>query len=58
MKTYLFAVTLATGVILRCSGVGVDVSEALENACAMLSDEGQMPTDEITDIKAEGVVWP
>ncbi len=57
MKTYLFAVTLATGVIMRCTGVGFDVSEALENACTLLAASGQMPTDEINDIKTEGVVW-
>lgn len=57
MKTYIFAITLTTGVIMRCVGSGCNVSQALENACAMLDANGQMPTDEINDIKTEGVVW-
>lgn len=48
-KAFLVLVTLASGVVLPCSGIGVDKDEALMDACSYLADT-DFPEDEIEDV--------
>lgn len=48
-KAFLVLVTLASGVVLPCSGIGENKDEALMDACQYLADT-DYPQDDIEDV--------
>ena len=48
-KAFLVLVTLASGVVLPCSGIGENKDEALMDACQYLADT-DYPQDAIEDV--------
>lgn len=48
-KAFLVLVTLASGVVLPCSGIGENKDEALMDACSYLADT-DFPEDDIEDV--------
>lgn len=48
-KAFLVLVTLASGVVLPCSGIGESKDEALMDACQYLADT-DYPQDDIEDV--------
>ena len=53
-KAFLVLVTLASGVVLPCSGIGTNKDEALMDACSYLADT-DYPEDEIEDVDVVNV---
>lgn len=48
-KAFLVLVTLASGVVLPCSGIGENKDEALMDACSYLAST-DFPEDDIEDV--------
>ena len=48
-KAFLVLVTLASGAIIPCSGIGYDKDEAMMDACAYLAST-DYPQDDIIDV--------
>jgi hypothetical protein len=48
-KAFLVLVTLASGIVIPCSGIGENKDEALMDACSYLSDT-DYPEDDIEDV--------
>ena len=48
-KAFLVLVTLASGVVLPCSGIGENKDEALMDACSYLA-ETDFPEENIEDV--------
>lgn len=54
MKAFIFKVTLVTGMVLTCSGIGYNVDDAMMDACDYLAST-DYPQDEITDVELVSV---
>lgn len=50
MKSFLFKVTLISGISLTCSGIGYDKDEAMMDACDYLAST-DYPEDDIEDVE-------
>lgn len=50
MKSFLFKVTLISGISLTCSGIGYDIDSALMDACDYLA-KTDYPQDDIVDVE-------
>ena len=50
MKSFLFKVTLISGISLTCSGIGYNVDDALMDACDYLA-KTDYPQDDIEDVE-------
>ena len=50
MKTFLFKVTLVTGMAFTCSGIGTNVDNAMMDACDYLAST-DYPEDDIVDVE-------
>lgn len=48
-KAFLVLVTLASGVVIPCSGIGYDKDEAMMDACSYLAST-DYPQDSIEDV--------
>ena len=48
-KAFLVLVTLASGIVIPCSGIGENKDEALMDACQYLADT-DYPEDDIEDV--------
>ena len=48
-KAFLVLVTLASGVVIPCSGIGYDKDEAMMDACSYLASTNY-PQDSIEDV--------
>ena len=48
-KAFLVLVTLASGIVIPCSGIGVNKDEALMDACQYLADT-DFPEENIEDV--------
>ena len=53
-KAFLVLVTLASGVIIPCSGIGYDKNDAMLDACLYLS-QTDYPEDDIADVELVNV---
>lgn len=53
-KAFLVLVTLASGVVLPCSGIGENKDEALMDACSYLAST-DYPQDSIEDVDIKEV---
>lgn len=51
MKAFLFKVTLISGLVFNCSGIGYNVDDALMDACDFLAQAGEYPQDDIVSIE-------
>lgn len=51
MKAFLFKVTLVSGLVFNCTGIGYDVDQALMDACDTLAKTGEFPEMDIQDIE-------
>ena len=49
MKAFIFKVTLVTGLVIVCNGIGKNVSDAMLDACMYLS-QTDYPQDDILDV--------
>lgn len=49
MKAFLFKVTLISGIVFTCSGIGRNVNDAMLDACLYLS-QTDYPEDDILDV--------
>ena len=49
-KAFLVLVTLASGVVIPCSGIGYDKDEAMMDACVYLAST-DYPQDDIVDVE-------
>lgn len=49
-KAFLVLVTLTSGVIIPCSGIGYDKDEAMMDACSYLASTNY-PQDDIADVE-------
>lgn len=49
-KAFLVLVTLASGAIIPCSGIGYNKNEAMMDACAYLAST-DYPQDDIVDVE-------
>ena len=50
MKAFIFKVTLVTGMVIVCNGIGTNVDNALMDACAYLAST-DYPQDDIEDVE-------
>ena len=50
MKAFLFKVTLISGIVFTCSGIGRNVNDAMMDACAYLAST-DYPQDDIVDVE-------
>lgn len=50
MKAFLFKVTLVTGLVIVCNGIGTNVDNAMMDACAYLAST-DYPEDDIEDVE-------
>lgn len=50
MKAFLFKVTLISGIVFTCSGIGRNVNDAMLDACLYLS-QTDYPEDDIADVE-------
>lgn len=50
MKKFLFKVTLISGFMFTCAGYGMNVNQALMDACAYLAQAGEYPEEDIADV--------
>jgi len=50
MKAFLFKVTLISGIVFTCSGIGRNVNDAMLDACLYLS-QTDYPQDDIVDVE-------
>lgn len=50
MKAFLFKVTLVSGVVFSCSGIGYNVDQAMMDACDYLAST-DYPQDDIVDVE-------
>ena len=48
-KAFLVLVTLASGIVIPCSGIGENKDEALMDACSYLAST-DFPEDDIEDV--------
>lgn len=55
MKAFLFKVTLVSGLVFNCSGIGYNADDALMDACDYLAQSGEYPQDDIISIDLEKV---
>lgn len=51
MKAFLFKVTLVSGLVFNCSGIGYNADDALMDACDFLAQAGEYPQDDIVSIE-------
>ena len=51
MKAFLFKVTLVSGLVFNCSGIGYNADDALMDACDYLAQAGEYPQDDIVSIE-------
>lgn len=49
-KAFLVLVTLASGAVIPCSGIGYDKDEAMMDACSYLAST-DYPQDDIVDVE-------
>ena len=54
MKTYIFKVVLVGGMTLSQTGMGVNVDDAMLDACDSLA-KTEWPEDDIEDVYVEGI---
>jgi len=50
MKAFIFKVTLVTGLVIVCNGIGRNVNDAMLDACMYLS-QTDYPQDDIMDVE-------
>ena len=50
MKAFIFKVTLVTGLVIVCNGIGRNVNDAMLDACLYLS-QTDYPEDDIADVE-------
>ena len=50
MKAFIFKVTLVTGMVIVCNGIGTNVDNAMLDACLYLS-QTDYPEDDIMDVE-------
>ena len=50
MKAFLFKVTLVTGLVIVCNGIGRNVNDAMLDACMYLS-QTDYPEDDIENVE-------
>ena len=50
MKAFIFKVTLVTGLVIVCNGIGTNVDNAMMDACAYLAST-DYPQDDIEDVE-------
>ena len=50
MKAFLFKVTLISGIVFTCSGIGYDKDQAMMDACDYLAST-DYPQDDIVDVE-------
>ena len=50
MKAFIFKVTLISGMVLTCSGIGYNVDDAMMDACDYLAST-DYPQDDIVDVE-------
>lgn len=50
MKAFIFKVTLVTGLVIVCNGIGRNVNDAMLDACIYLS-QTDYPEDDIEDVE-------
>ena len=53
-KAFLVLVTLASGIVIPCSGIGENKDEALMDACSYLAST-DFPEDDIEDVDIKEV---
>ena len=49
MKAFIFKVTLVTGLVIVCNGIGTNVDNAMMDACSYLASTNY-PQDSIEDV--------
>lgn len=49
MKAFIFKVTLVTGMVIVCNGIGTNVDNAMMDACSYLAST-DYPQDDIIDV--------
>ena len=54
MKAFIFKVTLISGMVLTCSGIGSNVDDAMMDACAYLAST-DYPQDDIADVEVVNI---
>ena len=54
MKAFIFKVTLVTGMVIVCNGIGTNVDNAMLDACLYLS-QTDYPEDDIADVELVNV---
>lgn len=54
MKAFIFKVTLISGMVLTCSGIGTNVDDAMMDACAYLAST-DYPQDDIVDVEVVNI---
>ena len=54
MKAFLFKVTLISGIVFTCSGIGYDKDQAMMDACDYLAST-DYPQDDIVDVELVNV---
>lgn len=50
MKAFIFKVTLVTGLVIVCNGIGRNVNDAMLDACLYLS-QTDYPEEDIADVE-------
>ena len=50
MKAFIFKVTLVTGMVIVCNGIGTNVDNAMMDACDYLAST-DYPQDDIVDVE-------
>ena len=50
MKAFIFKVTLVTGMVIVCNGIGTNVDNAMMDACDYLAST-DYPQDDIADVE-------
>ena len=50
MKAFLFKVTLISGIVFNCSGIGRNANDAMMDACSYLAST-DYPQDDIMDVE-------
>jgi len=53
-KAFIFKVTLISGMVLTCSGIGGNVDDAMMDACAYLAST-DYPQDDIVDVEVVNI---
>lgn len=54
MKAFIFKVTLISGMVLTCSGIGGNIDDAMMDACAYLAST-DYPQDDIVDVEVVNI---